>query len=48
MQRGIRGEAEDEIDAIGGTPVEHLRGGVVAVAAQQNLDPWPDRANRSD
>src|SRR3954454_1481726 len=40
-QRGRRGDTKDEVQALGAAEVEHLRRAVVAVRADQDLDPWP-------
>jgi len=44
-QRGGRGNAKDEIQALGPAEVEHFRRAVVAVCADQDLDPRPVAAD---
>ena len=47
-QRRIGGQAEHPIHPVGAAPVEDFRGGIVAVGAQQDLDPGPSRPDRAD
>jgi hypothetical protein len=44
-QRRGRGDTENEIDALGATEVQHLGCAVVAVGAEQDLDPRPVAAD---
>src|SRR6202795_562324 len=41
-----RRDAEDEVEALGATPVENLGTTIMAVAAQQNFGLWPVGADR--
>jgi len=44
----IGSQTEDPIDPVHPTPVEHFRGRVMTVGAQQNLDPMrPDDADQA-
>jgi hypothetical protein len=47
-QHRIGGQAEHPIDPVGPAPVEDFRAGIMAVGAQQDLDPGPSRADRAD
>ena len=47
-QRGRRGDAEHVIEPLGAAEPQHLRRAVVAVGAQQDLDPRPVGAQRRD
>src|SRR4051794_23728493 len=44
----IGGEAEHPIDAVGATPIEEFGRGIMAVGAQQDLDPGPQGADSAN
>ena len=43
-QTPVAGQAEDVVDAVCLAPRHQIVAGEAAVGAQQNLDPWPGRA----
>ena len=45
---GVGGQAEDPIHPVFPAPVEHFRGRMMAVGAQQDLDLWPMAAQGAD
>ncbi len=47
-QHRVGGQAEQPIHPVGATPIEDFRGGIVAVGTQQDLDPGPSGADRTD
>ena len=47
-ERCVGSQTEDPIHPVGAAPVEHLRTGIMAVAAQEDLDLGPQRADGAD
>jgi hypothetical protein len=48
MQRAVGSQAQHPIHRVHPAPIEHFRGGVVAVGTQQDLDFGPSRADGAD